>query len=242
MMRFIITALLYLGFGTIAFAQDHTPLFNKISKMANEGNIEASFHLGMLYTNGIGTETNIAEGVKWLEKAHNNNEAMASYELGRYYEGQVDETVEVNVEKSFRSKMTAAYMGHSLAQFEIGMMYLNFRNATQAEKFLIKAAKQGSVLAYQTLALLYYRGDMTPLDLKQARTFLLLTAKGVEAETAKQFQSVIDQLNAQLNENDILLSDEAYANWLIKKTPITINMEKGLDRPYEIADLPYPTE
>ena len=152
---------------------------------------------------------------------------MASYELGRYYEGQVDETVEVNVEKSFRSKMTAANIGHSLAQFEIGMMYLNFRNATQAEKFLIKAAKQGSVLAYQTLALLYYRGDMTPLDLKQARTFLLLTAKGVDAETAKQFQGVIDQLNAQLNENDILLSDEACANWLIKKDIPTITYGAG---------------
>ena len=175
-MRFIITALLYLGFGTIAFAQDHTPLFNKISKMANEGNIEASFHLGMLYTNGIGTETNIAEGVKWLEKAHNNNEAMASYELGRYYEGQVDETVEVNVEKSFRSKMTAANMGHSLAQFEIGMMYLNFRNATQAEKFLIKAAKQGPSKYTSDQTLRYHTktfGKQTATTPKPVISFLL---------------------------------------------------------------------
>lgn len=241
-MRYFISALFALGITSFAIAQDHTPLFSKISDMANEGNVEASFHLGMLYTNGIGTQINIEEGIKWLEKAHNNNEALASYELGRYYEGQIDETVEVDIEKSFRRKMTAANMGHSLAQFDIGMMYLNFRNAKQAEKYLIKAAKQGSVLAYQTLSLLYFRGDMVPLDLKQARTFLLLTTKGVDADTAKQFQGVIDQLNAQLNENDILVSDETFANWLIKKTAITINMEMGLDRPYEMAELPYPTE
>lgn len=241
-MKYFLTAILALGITSISFAQDHTPLFNKISKMANEGNIEAGFHLGMLYTNGIGTSKNIEEGIQWLEKAHNNNEAMASYELGRYYEGQVDQTVDVDIEKSFRSKMIAAIKGHSLAQFDIGMMYLNFKNPKQAEKFLIKSAKQGSVLAYQTLALLYYRGDMTPLDLKQARTFLLLTSREVDTETAKQFQNVIDQLNGQLNENDILLSDEAFANWLIKKTIITINMEKGLDRPYEIAELPFPAE
>jgi hypothetical protein len=39
-----------------------------------------------------------------------------------------------------------------------------------------------------------------------------------------------------------LISDEAFANWLIKKIPLTIKMEKGLDRPYEIADLVFPSE
>lgn len=64
----------------------------------------------------------------------------------------------------------------------------------------------------------------------------------VDGETKKQFQGVIAQLNAQPNENDILISDEAFANWLIKKIPLTIKMEKGLDRPYEIADLVFPSE
>lgn len=241
-MRYLFVILLSIGLSAMAVAQDHTPLFNKISKMANDGNIEASFHLGMLYTNGIGTDVNTEEGLKWLEKAHNNNDALASYELGRYYESQADEDSPVNTEKSFKNKMLAALKGHSLAQYDIGMMYLNFRNARQGEKFLLKSAKQGSVLAYQTLALLYFRGDLVPLDLGRARTFLLLTAKEVNAEDAKQFQNVIAQLNAELNENDILLSDEAYSNWLIKKTPITIIMEQGLDRPYEIAKIPYPTE
>ena len=122
------------------------------------------------------------------------------------------------------------------------MMYLIFRNAKQSEKFLLKSVKQGSVLAYQTLALLYFRGDITALDLKKARTFLLLRPEEVDGETKKQFQGVIAQLNAQPNENDILISDEVFANWLIKKTPLTIKMEKGLDRPYEIADLVFPSE
>lgn len=122
------------------------------------------------------------------------------------------------------------------------MMYLIFRNAKQSEKFLLKSVKQGSVLAYQTLALLYFRGDITALDLKKARTFLLLRPEEFDGETKKQFQGVIAQLNAQPNENDILISDEAFANWLIKKTPLTIKMEKGLDRPYEIADLVFPSE
>lgn len=242
MMKYLFMVLCAIGLSAVASAQDHTPLFNKISKMANDGNVEASFHLGMLYTNGIGTEVNIAEGLKWLEKAQRNEEPLASYELGRYYEGQVDENAPIDTEKSFKNKMTAAINGHSLAQYDIGMMYLNFRNAPQGEKYLLLAARQGSVLAYQTLALLYYRGDLIPLDLGKARTFLLLNAKEVDAEAAKQFQQVIAQLNGQLNENQLLLSDEAFSNWLIKKTSITIKMEQGLDRPYQITDLPYPTE
>jgi TPR repeat protein len=58
-MRYIITSLLTIWLNALAIAQDYTPLFNKISTMANNGNVEAGFNLGMLYTNGIGTENNI---------------------------------------------------------------------------------------------------------------------------------------------------------------------------------------
>lgn len=58
-MRYIITSLLTIWLNVLAIAQDHTPLFNKISTMANIGNVEAGFNLGMLYINGIGTENNI---------------------------------------------------------------------------------------------------------------------------------------------------------------------------------------
>lgn len=217
-------------------------LLEEMTKLAENGSAEAAYHMGMFYNNGLGVDENPAEALKWFETATDAGDPLGAYKLGCYYAGQFGDVVEVDAETAFKNKLIAANAGYALAQHDIGIMYLNFGNPTQAVKYLSRAAEQGVDGAYNTLSLLYYRGDMIPPDVIRAHSFLRLAVIEMSDEEASQYGQIIAQVESNMTEEQIDQSNEAVENWEISPSALTKIARQGLERSYELADLPVPAE
>lgn len=243
-MKKIITALFILLFANTAFAQqqtqDITPLFKKITEMANAGEAEAAYHLGMLYRSGIGVDPDPKEALRWFKIAANKNDSLAAYELGAFYSGKYEDIEASDPEEVFRTLKTAAEDGFAMAEYDVGVMYLNFRNGTMGTRFIERAAKQGLPMAYQTLSLLKFRGDMVERDLIGSRAYLKLFVDAIGPEAGGQFAAIITQIEGDLSPEQIVQSDEMVKGWEVKETELSVRANKGLIRTFEYAGMPVP--
>lgn len=239
-MKMLLALVMFIALSSISFAQqsvDITQLLKRMTAMAQSGDAEAAYHLGMFYNNGIGVEQDYEEALRWFSISANKNDPLGAHELGSFYAGQAGDIVEADPEKAFRHKMTAAHAGYALAQYEVALMYLNFGNAKQGLKLLHKAAAQGHAQAYQVIAILNYRGDLLPIDLVEARSFLKLFNKTLKAEERQQLREIISQMEGQMSPDQVLLSDEKANNWTIQKTDLTIKATLGLAGSFEHAGM-----
>ncbi|MDG1994954.1 MAG: tetratricopeptide repeat protein, partial [Emcibacteraceae bacterium] len=225
---------------SFAYAQnsvDITQLLKKITVMASNGDAEAAYHLGMIHINGIGVVQDNEKGLRWIKIAANKNDPLAAYELGNFNAGVYGEIMVENSEEAFRYKKQSAIAGYSIAQYDVGVMYLNYNNGKQGLKFLELAAAQGNLLAYQTISLLKFRGDLIERDLATSRGYLILLKNSLSQEEAAQYIPIIIQIEEQLSPEQVAQSDQFVTNWKINLTELSLKANKGLTRIYEHVGL-----
>ena len=89
--------------------------------LAQAGDREAQYRLGVMYAEGKGVAPNDAEAALWFERAAEQGEAMAQYNLGAsYVEGAGVRKDMATAAKWFRR---AADQGIPLAQLNLGLLY-----------------------------------------------------------------------------------------------------------------------
>jgi TPR repeat protein len=89
--------------------------------LAQAGDREAQYRLGVMYAEGKGVASNDAEAALWFERAAEQGEAMAQYNLGASYaEGAGVRQDMTAAAKWFRR---AADQGIPLAQLNLGLLY-----------------------------------------------------------------------------------------------------------------------
>lgn len=130
-------------------------------KAANEGNIYAQGHLGMMYLNGVGDKINQVEAVNWLQKAANQGDTYAQGHLGQIYaQGNGVAADPVEAVKWYRK---AANQDDIFAEGRLGWMYLEGHGVTkdpvEAGKWFRKGADQGDAYAQGRLGWLYANGQ-----------------------------------------------------------------------------------
>ena len=90
-------------------------------QMAESGNAEAQWALGVVYRRGEGVPRDHAEAVKWYRLAAEQGHARAQNNLGvRYHEG---EGVPKNDAEAVKWYRRAAEQGHATAQYNLGERY-----------------------------------------------------------------------------------------------------------------------
>src|ERR1700709_294353 len=62
--------------------------FNAMVALADKGDAEAQYHVGMMYNNGIGTQRDLRHAFEWFEKSAASGDPLGAYKLGCYYDGQ----------------------------------------------------------------------------------------------------------------------------------------------------------
>ena len=129
--------------------QDNTQAQVWLRKAANQGNMEAQYHLGLI----LYPEGNIEQAKGWLKKAANQGHVDAQYNLGwiLYHEGNIEQA------KIFWEE--AANQGQRNAQFELGVILLNEGDVEQAKVWWKKAAVQGHKAALNNLLVISFRVD-----------------------------------------------------------------------------------
>ena len=86
--KWLADALIALGLKQAVWADDVSD-FKETLQVAEQGNAEAQFNLGLMYDNGQGVRQDYAEAVRWYRQAAEQGHAVAQKNLGvMYYEGR----------------------------------------------------------------------------------------------------------------------------------------------------------
>ncbi len=115
--------------------------------LAEQGDADAQFHLGVMYQRGQGVLRNDAEAIKWYRKAAEQDDAVAQFNLGFMYA----KGVSPNYAEAALWYRLAADHGLGGAQFNLGMTYAEGQGVSQdyvqAHMWLDLAASQLPALA-----------------------------------------------------------------------------------------------
>jgi TPR repeat protein len=173
--------------------EEYKQAFEILKPLAEKGNAEAQYNLGVLYykgprynekeeLKGKGVPQDYDEAVKWWRLAAEQGVAQAQYELGRIYESDLVEVPGPEPEKEVvKWTRLAAEQGHAQAQSMLGFYYKNGlgvqKDYQEAVKWYRLAADQGDASAQNNLGGMYEKGLGVTQDYDEAVKWYRLAAR-----------------------------------------------------------------
>lgn len=150
--------------------QDYIPCYQYTLNAAKAGYAPAYFRMGFLYENGLGTEKNIEEAVKWYFKSAESGNADAQLIMSKAATNGIG-TVRDD-QQALVWLMRSADQKNAEAEFYLGMAYFSGalvdKNLDKALEWLNRSAEQGYAQSQHNLGVLYYEGVYVSRDVKTA--------------------------------------------------------------------------
>jgi hypothetical protein len=145
---------------------DYAAAFEKLTPLAEAGNVDAQYQLGLMYGNGLGVPKDPQKATEWLDKATGKFDPGAQFNLGvMYFQG---ERLPKDYGLAGRWFRKAAERGDPEAQYNLGWMYEKGtgvpQDTAEATDWYKKGAEGGFPLARLTLAKMYRDGKGVPQD------------------------------------------------------------------------------
>lgn len=182
--------------------------------IADQGDAEAQYTLGNMYSNGEGVESNVLAAEAWYLKAANHGHAAAQYALGALYEG-MPETTPSN-EPVFGSVVALGDLSGLAAQANLGTTFdlcLQIGDGPiEAIKWYRLAAAQGHTDAPIQLGKIYEHGRGVPQDDMLAYMWFDISTKQGRAESPGYREIVAARLSPEL----ILEAQGLAEAWLLE--------------------------
>src|SRR5512141_173300 len=102
---------------------DYKTAYRLFKPLAEQGNADAQYNLGIMYDHGQGVPQAYTKAVRWYRKAAEKGLAQAQFNLGwAYGKGQ---GIAQDYAEAVRWYRKAAEKGLAQAQFNLGIAYLN---------------------------------------------------------------------------------------------------------------------
>ena len=148
---------------------DYATALREWRPLAEAGDADAQYNLGVMYDNGQGVPQDYAEAVKWYRLAAAQGDADAQFNLGVMYDN--GQGVPQDYAEAVKWYRLAAAQGDADAQANLGAMYFNGQGVPQdyaaAHMWSNLAAAQGNEMAAKNRDLAASR--MTPADISKAQ-------------------------------------------------------------------------
>lgn len=145
-----------------------------VKAAAEKGSAEAQYKLGLTYRKGDGVTQDVAEAIKWFQKAAEQGLADAQHDLGFIHAYGLG--VPQNFAEGLKWYRKAAEQNHAAAQLYMGVECLEGAEANQnsgeAMKWFRKAADQNLAEAKFYVGMLYLVGAGVPRDLPESVRWL----------------------------------------------------------------------
>ncbi|QCE32809.1 FRG domain-containing protein [Acetobacteraceae bacterium] len=154
--------------------------FKEYLKLAETGDKEAQFNLGVMYYRGEGCEQDVSKAREYFQKAADQGDADAQCNLGIMY--QNGDGGEQNFTKAREYFEKSADQGDAKAQFNLGLMHQNGDDTepdfSKAREYFEKSADQGDARAQSNLGIIYFEEK----DFTKAREYFEKSADQGHAE------------------------------------------------------------
>jgi uncharacterized protein len=149
--------------------EDYATALKEWQPLAEQGDAQAQYHMGMLHHKGRGVPQDDVQARKWYGKAAEQGQAKAQFSLGTlHFNGEGGRK---DYQQALRWFRLAADQGMALAQTKLAIMYDYGegvpKSKVQAYKWLTLAAKNGDKSAPLLLSSL--DKEMTPAQITQAK-------------------------------------------------------------------------
>ena len=208
---------------------DKIALFTAIEKLAQAGNPEAQYHLGMMYNNGLGTDKDPRKAIEWFRKAADAGEPLAAYKVGCYFAGQFPGVVKSDPAEALANKLKAADQGYSFAQSDVGHIYFEQGNFAEAVKWWKLAAEQGYPQALGDLSVAYHLGKIVPEDKTLAYSYFVLATSNSGSEMNPDYKASYDEMASTMTPEELRRAEKAISEWKPNPSPLTRRAMSGLE-------------
>ena len=149
--------------------RDYATALKEFLPLADQGDAEAQFNLGVMYEIGNGVPQDFAEAAKWYRKAAEQGIAAAQSILGVMY--HAGDGVPLDYVEAVKWHRMAAEQGYARAQLQIGLMYRHGIGVpldyVQAHIWFNLAAAQGNELGRKYRDIVAKK--MTPAQISKAQ-------------------------------------------------------------------------
>ncbi len=137
--------------------------------LAEQGDADAQYNLGVMYDKGDGVTQNHKEAVKWYRKSADQGNASAQYNLALMYEN--GKGVTQDYKEAVKWYRKSAEQGNANAQNNLGLRYYNGQGVLQdnvyAHMWLNIAASNGNANAVKGRDIIAKK--MTAADISKAQ-------------------------------------------------------------------------
>jgi TPR repeat protein len=221
--------LFVLAIGTSAFGQPPAGLAGQLEALANAGNAEARYHLGMLYNNGIGVAQDNRRALALFREAAAAGDPLAAYKVGCYHAGQFGILAPDEAE-ALRYKLIAAEAGYSLAQLEVANLYTARQAYAHALPWYEAAAHQGEAQALYNLSVFYKEGYGVARSPAHTYAFFHLAHMAARGAISPGAQQTLAEMQAAMTEAERAEANRIVATWVTGLSPLTRRAFEGQSR------------
>lgn len=167
--------------------------FRIFKEMADAGDSQGLYNLGIMYESGKGVERNEEKALQSFQKCADNWFDNCLFEMGNVYMyGSFN--VQKNSGKAYDYYMKVALKGHTEAEYKVGSM--NFRgdgvgrNDETAFKFMKKAADKGHILGQRSIGIMYESGWGVKKNETEAINYYKKSAKQGDQASVQQLKKL----------------------------------------------------
>jgi uncharacterized protein len=200
--------------------------FNAMVALANKGNAEAQYHVGMMHNNGIGTQQDPRQAFEWFQKSTASNDPLGAYKLGCYYDGQGAGIVTSDSNEALKYKLVAAKAGYALAQHDVANLYDKQGNSEEALKWWKMAGDQGYPRALYSLSMAHSAGKGTPRDLSLSYAYFKLSKLAPKKN--------VNEMAAMLSKPELEKAEKLVSEWSRQPTALTLKAMRGVGAAEEL--------
>ena len=195
--------------------------FKAMVVLANKGNAEAQYHVGMMHNNGIGTPQDPKQAFEWFQKATAGNDPLGAYKLGCYYAGQFPGVVPTDLIEALKYKLVAARAGYALAQHDVAILYDREGNQEEALKWWKAAGDQGNPGGLFGLSRAHSGGKGTPRDMSLSYAYFKLS----KLAPGKK----VNEMATILTKPELTKAEKLVSEWKPQPTALTLKAKRGFE-------------
>lgn len=166
-------------------------------RLAERGQPEAQYAMGVLYELGHGVPHNYQIAAHWYLKAAKQHYAMAKNNLGMLHEGGYG--VPQNDATAVNYYRESAMQGLPSAQYNLALMHYQGTGVEQsftvASTWMLRSAQQGFASAQYNLGIMYQRGEGVPHDDVAAAQWYIEAVKWGAPRAEANLQSLLQDKN-----------------------------------------------
>jgi len=209
---------------------NETDTFNAMVALANKGNAEAQYHVGMMHNNGIGTQKDPKQAFEWFQKSTASGDPLGAYKLGCYYAGQFAGVVPSDPNEALKYKLISAKAGYALAQNDVAILYNKQGNSEEALKWWKMAGDQGDPAALFSLSMSYSAGKAVPKDLSLSYAYFKLSNVAPKKN--------VNEMASMLSKPELEKAEKLVSGWSPQPTALTLKAKSGVRAAEELLKAP----